>query len=136
MHPRASGREQYQSRPDSAGGEHHDILPAGACLTAPPQRASLRLLFAAAEQRIVASMLVQPKRLLDRRGKGQRAGRRVSAAAMARRTAAALFRHSASSAAGSESATMPAPAWTYAMPSLRSAVLMAMAVSRSPEKPT
>src|SRR5262245_4044933 len=136
MHPRASRGEQDQSRPEGAGCQDGGVLPAGACLATPEQRASLRLPLAAAvaEQRIVASMLVQRSgSLID--VTGQRAGRMVSAAAMARSTAAALFRHSASSAAGSESATMPAPAWTYAMPSRRSAVLMAIAVSRSPEKP-
>lgn len=48
--------------------------------------------------------------------------------------AAALLRHSVSSATGSESATIPAPAWTYAVPSRSSAVRMAMAVSESPAK--
>lgn len=52
----------------------------------------------------------------------------------ARSTAAALLRHSVSSATGSESATTPAPAWTYAVPSRRRAVRMAMAVSESPAK--
>jgi hypothetical protein len=36
---------------------------------------------------------------------------------------------------GSESATMPAPAWTWIMPSLTTAVRMAMARSMSPWKP-
>lgn len=52
----------------------------------------------------------------------------------ARRTAAALLRHSVSSAAGSESATTPAPAWTWAVPSRSRAVRMAMAVSEFPAK--
>lgn len=52
----------------------------------------------------------------------------------ARSTAAALLRHSVSSATGSESATTPAPAWTYAVPSRSRAVRMAMAVSESPAK--
>src|SRR3712207_7510359 len=39
----------------------------------------------------------------------------------ARSTAAALLRHSVSSATGSESATTPAPACTYAVPSRRRA---------------
>src|SRR6266542_4263295 len=43
---------------------------------------------------------------------GHLAGRSVSAAAIAASTAAALLRHSVSSASGSESATIPAPAWT------------------------
>ena len=63
----------------------------------------------------------------------QQAPRRF-AVCTARRTAAALFRHSVSSATGSESATMPAPAWTYAVPSRSRAVRMAMAVSESPAK--
>ncbi len=52
----------------------------------------------------------------------------------ARSTAAALLRHSLSSATGSESATTPAPACTYAVPSRSRAVRMAMAVSESPAK--
>ncbi len=52
----------------------------------------------------------------------------------ARSTAAALLRHSVSSETGSESATTPAPACTYAVPSRSRAVRMAMAVSESPAK--
>lgn len=56
------------------------------------------------------------------------------AAPTARSTAAALLRHSLSSSSGTESATTPAPACTYAVPSRSSAVRMAMAVSESPAK--
>ena len=50
----------------------------------------------------------------SRREPGHRppTGRNVPATATARRIAAALLRHSVSSATGSESATIPAPAWT------------------------
>jgi hypothetical protein len=69
MRPWASRREQYQGSPESAGGKDRGVLPAGAGPAASEQEAPLRLLVAAAvaEQRIVASMLVQRKRLLDRR---------------------------------------------------------------------
>ncbi len=60
--------------------------------------------------------------------------RRVFAVATALSTAAALLRHSVSSACGSESATTPAPAWTYAVPPRITAVRMAIAVSESPAK--
>src|SRR5215203_412829 len=56
-----------------------------------------------------------------------------SASATAVSRAAALFLVSRSSAAGSESATMPAPAVTEVSPSLTTRVRMAMQVSRSPE---
>src|ERR671936_2094751 len=55
-----------------------------------------------------------------------------SARSIAASTAANLRRHSSCSAAGSESATIPAPAWRYAIPSRSTIVLMAMHVSRSP----
>ena len=57
------------------------------------------------------------------------------AAATAARSAAALCAHSASSLAGSLSATIPAPACTDARPSgVVTSVRMAIAVSRLPEK--
>jgi len=57
------------------------------------------------------------------------------AAPTAASRAAALWAHSASSEAGSLSATIPAPAWTKARPSgATTMVRMAMAVSRLPEK--
>ena len=62
--------------------------------------------------------------------------RRVAAMATARITAAALARHSASSASGTESATMPAPACTWATPLLMTAVRMVIAMSRLPAKST
>ena len=53
----------------------------------------------------------------------------------AARRALALLRVSSSSWAGTESATMPAPAWTQARPSGRQTMVrMAMAVSMLPEK--
>ena len=54
--------------------------------------------------------------------RARRRGRRCS-------SAAALFSVSSYSKAGSESATMPPPAWTWTTPSLTSAVRSAMAVS-------
>ena len=56
------------------------------------------------------------------------------AAATAESTARALFRHSMSSAAGSESATIPPPACTYAVRLRIIAVRMAIAVSALPAK--
>src|SRR5262249_7398105 len=53
----------------------------------------------------------------------------VSARSTAASTAASLRRHSSCSAAGSESATMPAPAWRCATPSWSTIVRMAMHVS-------
>src|SRR6478736_1101360 len=61
-------------------------------------------------------------------------GRRPAAAATARRAAAALLTVSSYSRCGTESATMPAPAWTCAKPSLIRAVRIAIAMSRSPAK--
>ena len=66
------------------------------------------------------------------RGRVGRAAR--SAARTPRRRAAALFKVSSYSKAGSESATMPPPAWTWTVPSLTSAVRRAMAVSSSPSQ--
>ncbi len=60
--------------------------------------------------------------------------RSASAAAMAASMAPALLRVSASSVTGLESATIPAPAWTWATPSFRSTVRMVMQVSRLPAK--
>ena len=59
-----------------------------------------------------ATAVTSPRRPESRASHQPPTGRNVPATATARRTAAALFRHSASSAAGSESATMPAPACT------------------------
>src|SRR4051812_13535332 len=56
------------------------------------------------------------------------------ASSSARITARALSRVSSYSAAGFESATMPAPAWTYACPSSMSTVRMVMQKSRLPAK--
>jgi len=53
----------------------------------------------------------------------------ASARSIAASSAASLFRHSWCSAAGSESTTMPPPAWRYARPFRRSTVRMAMQVS-------
>src|SRR5262249_33918743 len=55
-----------------------------------------------------------------------------SASAIACSSAASLARHSACSAAGSESATIPAPAWRCAIPSASTIVRMAMQVSSVP----
>lgn len=60
--------------------------------------------------------------------------RSPDAAATARRAAAALLTLSSNSRRGTESATIPPPAWTYASPSLITAVRIAMAMSRSPWK--
>src|SRR5262249_46857652 len=56
----------------------------------------------------------------------------ASASSIARSSAASLLRHSSCSAAGSESATMPAPACRWAMPSVSTIVRIVMHVSRSP----
>ncbi len=56
----------------------------------------------------------------------------ASARSIAASRAASLFRHSWCSAAGSESATIPPPAWRYATPSRRTSVRMAMHVSIAP----
>src|SRR5439155_3145383 len=58
--------------------------------------------------------------------------RAPSARSIARSSAASLRRHSSSSAAGSESATIPAPAWRCAIPSARTMVRIAMQVSKAP----
>src|SRR5262245_16378791 len=55
-----------------------------------------------------------------------------SARSIAASTPASLRRHSSCSAAGSESATIPAPAWRWAMSSRRTIVLIAMHVSSTP----
>ena len=60
--------------------------------------------------------------------------RPFSASSKARRTARALFWHSSCSRAGTESATMPAPACKYAVLSLMSTVRMTMQELRLPEK--
>src|SRR5262249_16389072 len=54
----------------------------------------------------------------------------------ARRSARAFARVSASSAAGSESATMPAPAWIRHTPSAIVPLRMVMQVSSAPSNPT
>ena len=59
-----------------------------------------------------------------------------STSSIARSSARALARVSASSAAGFESATMPAPAWMRQTPSAMTAVRIVIAVSRRPSKPT
>src|SRR6266699_5004439 len=56
----------------------------------------------------------------------------ASARSIAASTAASFRRHSSCSAAGSESATIPAPACKYATPSRRRIVLIAMHVSSVP----
>src|SRR5690554_1977295 len=56
----------------------------------------------------------------------------ASAISAARSMARALLCVSCHSASGSESATMPAPACTWMLPSLTTAVRMAMAMSISP----
>src|SRR2546428_590636 len=58
-----------------------------------------------------------------------------STSSIARSSARALARVSNSSAAGSESATMPAPAWIRHTPSAITAVRIAMQVSRRPSNP-
>src|SRR5690349_12463856 len=58
------------------------------------------------------------------------AKRTASSAALNR--ALALFTHSVCSLSGTLSATTPAPAWTYILPSLTIAVLSTMQVSMSP----
>ena len=60
------------------------------------------------------------------------ATRVVAACSMARRMAAALCSVSSNSRSGTEPATMPAPVWMCAMPSLSTAERMVMAVSRLP----
>src|SRR5690606_17406686 len=60
------------------------------------------------------------------------AGSTISAA---RKIALALFMVSFHSRAGTESATMPPPAWTCSLPSLITAVRMAIAVSILPFQP-
>ena len=59
-----------------------------------------------------------------------------SATWIARRTPRALLSVSSYSRSGTESATIPAPAWTMASPSCRISVRMAMQVSRFPRKST
>src|ERR671935_1150893 len=64
---------------------------------------------------------------------------RASASWIACSSAASLRRHSWCSAGGSESATMPAPAWSSASPSWSTIVRIAMPVSSVPpgsEQPT
>src|SRR5207247_7699169 len=56
--------------------------------------------------------------------------RSASASVIAVSSAASFRRHSSCSAAGSESATMPAPACRWATPSRRTTVRIAMHVSR------
>src|SRR5687767_10679588 len=56
------------------------------------------------------------------------------ASSRARKSACALLRVSSYSVAGTESATMPAPAWTWATPSRSTSVRMAMQQSRLPAK--
>src|SRR5690606_19654047 len=75
------------------------------------------------------------------RGPTARAGRPAhaspfsrAATCTARTAAAALLRDSAYSSAGTESATMPPPAWTLARPSRISAVRIAIAMSMFPSK--
>ena len=58
--------------------------------------------------------------------------RRASASSIARSSAASFFRHSSCSSAGTESATIPAPACRCATPSLSTSVLIAMQVSSVP----
>src|SRR2546430_2690661 len=58
--------------------------------------------------------------------------RSVSARVIAVSSAASLRRHSSCSACGSESATIPAPAWRCATPPWRTIVRIVMQVSRSP----
>src|SRR4029453_4265863 len=58
--------------------------------------------------------------------------RRASASSIARSMAASLFRHSSCSSPGTESATIPAPAWRCATPSASTIVLIAMHVSSEP----
>ena len=65
---------------------------------------------------------------------GAHAGRRVSAEAAARSAAAALAWVSRCSMVASESATTPPPACTCAVPSLITAVRIAIAMSMSPAK--
>ena len=56
----------------------------------------------------------------------------ASAMATARKMARPLFMVSFHSRSGTESATMPAPAWMWSCRSLMTAVRMAMAVSMLP----
>src|SRR5215813_3887334 len=56
----------------------------------------------------------------------------LRASSAARNSALALLTHSSCSLSGSESATMPAPAWTYILPSLMRAVRSTMQLSMSP----
>src|SRR6185369_5547323 len=55
-----------------------------------------------------------------------------AAISMARRKAAALCSVSSNSRSGTDPATIPAPVWTCAWPSLSTALRMVMAVSRLP----
>ncbi len=74
--------------------------------------------------RVKACLRLAPAAAVARRAAGTAASR-----------AAALWTHSAYSAAGSLSATMPAPAWTEARPRGSTTIVrMAMAVSILPEK--
>ena len=59
----------------------------------------------------------------------------AAATSMARKSAAALFWVSSYSAAGTESATIPAPACTWAIPSWQTTVRIVMQVSRLPSQP-
>src|SRR3974390_1372917 len=63
----------------------------------------------------------------------------LCASSAARNNALALLTHSCCSLSGWESATIPAPAWTYILPSLMRAVGSTMQLSMSPaaeKKPT
>src|SRR5256886_3171120 len=66
---------------------------------------------------------------------GHRAGSAPSTSSIARKSARALARVSRSSAAGSESATIPAPAWMRHTPSAMTAVRIPMHVSMRPSNP-
>ena len=57
---------------------------------------------------------------------------RASASSIAVSSAASFFRHSSCSSAGTESATIPAPACRCATPSLSTIVRIAMHVSSAP----
>src|SRR6266542_537624 len=73
--------------------------------------------------------------VVDEEHPGHRSTAEPSTSSIARSSARAFARHSASSDAGSESATMPAPAWMRQTPSARRAVRIAMQVSSEPSKP-
>src|SRR3990172_3304347 len=89
-----------------------------------------------ARRRMIECFVVNYARLdlqfrQDQRQRVARAAKRTASSAALNR-ARALFTHSACSRSGTESATMPAPACTYIVPSFTTEVLSTMQLSISP----